>query len=116
MSFYSTIKTIYKIMPKSLKLMRNWVIRGLEKSSEYDEIYDEKYYTDVLDTTHKRSCEVIAESIVKTFSPKSVVDVGCGPGFLLLALRKRGVICHGLDYSSASVNICHQNGLNVKIF
>ncbi len=56
MSFYSVAKTIYKtvlpnavrkaifrIMPKSLKLMRHSFIRKLEKSAEYDELYDEKY-------------------------------------------------------------------------
>lgn len=129
MSFYSTIKTIYKTvlpnavrkaifrsMPKSLKLMRHSVIRRLEKSAEYDELYDGKYYTDGLDATYKRSCEVIAESIVKVFHPKSVVDIGCGPGVLLLALKKRGLICQGLDYSSASVKICRQNALDVTRF
>ena len=73
MTFYSIIKTIYKTvlpnavrkamfrsMPKSLSLMRNYTIRKLEKSADYDEIYDQKYYTNVLDATYKRSCEVIA--------------------------------------------------------
>ena len=126
MSFYSTIKRTYKTvlpnavraaifrsMPKSLKLMRDSVIRGLEKSANYDDIYNEKYYTDVLDSSYKKSCEVIAESIVKVFSPKSVVDVGCGIGQLLIALKKRGVVCRGLEYSSAALNICRQNGLDV---
>jgi len=127
--FYSTIKTIYKTvlpktvravifrsMPKSLKLMRDSVIRGLEKSANYDEIYDEKYYTDVLDSSYKKSCEVIAESIVKVFSPKSVVDVGCGIGQLLIALKKRGVVCRGLEYSSAALKICCKNALDVTMF
>ena len=124
MSLYFTIKTVYKtvlpksvrrmifrIMPKSLKLMRQSVIRRLEKSADYDEVYDEKYYIDGgIDSQYKKSCEVIAESIVKTFSPKSVIDVGCGPEQLLLALKGRGVICRGLEYSSAALNICHQMG------
>ena len=98
MTFYSFVKTMYKkvlpnavrraifkIMPKSLKLMRHSVIRKLEKSADYDEVYDEKYYIDGgLDATYRKSCEVIAESIVKVFSPKSFVDVGRGPGQLLL--------------------------------
>jgi cyclopropane fatty-acyl-phospholipid synthase-like methyltransferase len=103
-------------MPMPLKLMRNSAIRRLEKSAEYDEIYDEKYYTDVLDSSYKKSCELIAESIVKVFSPKSVVDVGCGPGQLLLALKERGVICRGLEYSSAALKICRKNALDVTRF
>jgi SAM-dependent methyltransferase len=129
MSIYSALKTIYKTvlpnsirvaifrnMPKSFKLMRYSIIRGLQKSARHDDIYDEKYYTDGLDPQYEKSCEVIAESIVKVFSPKSVVDVGCGPGQLLLALKKRWCDCQGLDRSSAALNICRQNGLDVIKF
>lgn len=129
MTFYSIAKTIYKTvlpnavrkamfrrMPKSLSLMRNYTIRKLEKSADYDEIYDQKYYTDGLDATYKRSCEVIAESIVEVFAPKSAVDVGCGIGLLLIELKRRGVACSGLEYSSAALNICAQNGLEVTKF
>ncbi len=55
MYLYSTIKTIYKMvlpknvrnaifrnMPRQLKLIRDFAIRKLEKSADYDEIYDEK--------------------------------------------------------------------------
>lgn len=130
MSFYSTVKTIFKMvlpktvrkvifrnMPRSLKLLRDSAIRKLEKSAEYDEIYDEKYYIDGgLDATYKKSCEVIAESIVTVFAPRSVVDVGCGPCQLLLALKKQGVVCRGLDYSSAALKLCRQNSLDVVKF
>lgn len=58
---------------------------------------------------------MIAESIVKVFAPKSVVDVGCGPGQLLLALKERGVICRGLEYSSAALKICRKNALDVTM-
>ncbi|MHC4748935.1 MAG: methionine biosynthesis protein MetW [Planctomycetota bacterium] len=129
MSFYSVVKTSYKTllpnavraaifrnMPKSLKLMRDSVIRKLEKSAKYDDIYDEQYYTDGLDPLYEKSCELIVESIMKVFCPKSVIDVGCGPGQLLLELKERGVTCRGLEYSSAALNICRQNGINVTQF
>jgi cyclopropane fatty-acyl-phospholipid synthase-like methyltransferase len=130
MSVYSTVKTIYKavlpktvrkaifrIMPKPLKLSRQSFIRKLEKSANFDEIYDEKYYTNGgLNPVYKNSCAIIAECIVKFFSPKRVVDVGCGIGVLLLALKKCGVFCLGLDYSSAALENCRQNGLDVIMF
>ncbi len=129
MSLYSILKTTYKTilpnavrksifknMPKPLKTMRDSAIRKLENTAKYDDLYDEKYFTDGLDETYKKSCEVIAESIVVVFAPKSVVDVGCGPGQLLLALKRRGVVCHGFEYSSAALKICHQNGLDVTKF
>jgi 2-polyprenyl-3-methyl-5-hydroxy-6-metoxy-1,4-benzoquinol methylase len=129
MYFYSAIKRSYKKllpnsvrsaifrnMPKSLKLMRDSVIRKLERSAKYDEIYDERYYTDGLDSQYEKSCKVIADSIMKVFCPKSVIDVGCGPGQLLLELKERGVACRGLEYSSAALNISRQNGLNVTQF
>lgn len=130
MTFYSVIKTTYKKvlpkavrnaifrnMPRPLKLLRQSIIRKLERSADYDEIYDEKYFIDGgLDPVYEKSCQVIAESIVKVFSPRSVIDVGCGGGFLLLAFKRRGVVCRGLEYSTAALRICRRNGLDVTKF
>jgi len=101
MSFYSIVKTtykkvlpntvrrlIYRYAPKPLKMVKAYVIRKFEKSAEFDEIYDEKYYTDILDRRLEKSFEVIGESILKVFSPESVVDVGCGIGLLLFWRKK----------------------------
>jgi len=33
---------IFRNMPRQLKLIRDFAIRKLEKSADYDEIYDEK--------------------------------------------------------------------------
>lgn len=63
-----------------------------------------------------KSCSIIATSIMEVFSPKSVVDVGCGSGLLLLNLTNQGVSCQGLEYSEAAINICIQRGLNVTKF
>ena len=129
MSFFSIVKTAYKkTLPKKarrwvymhtpdcLKAAKAYAIRELERLGKHNEVYDKDYYAAFLYPEMVKSHEGIAESIVKIFSPKSVVDVGCGRGQLLSALKKRGVICHGLEYSSAALNICRQNGLDVTKF
>ena len=116
---YSVRRYIYRISPKPLKNLKGHIIRSLEKSAKHDEIYDEHYYMETFmkcEPDKGRSCSKIAESIVQTFNPKTVVDVGCGTGFLLAALEKSGVHCLGLEYSEAAINICRHRGLNVIKF
>jgi SAM-dependent methyltransferase len=112
----SARKVIYKITPAPLKRARGYIIHKLQQSAGFDEIHDREYYIYASDARFEKSFEVIAESIMKIFTPKSVVDVGCGTGTLLLSLKKRGVVCRGLEYSSAALKICRQNGLDVTKF
>jgi len=113
---YKVRKLIYRNMPSPVKTLRSHVLGTLEKSAGHDEIYDAGYYTDGMNERVEKSFEVIAESIVKVFSPKSVVDVGCGLGLLLKTLQKYQVACLGLEYSSAALDICRQAGLDVIRF
>ncbi|OGR04855.1 MAG: hypothetical protein A2284_00410 [Deltaproteobacteria bacterium RIFOXYA12_FULL_61_11] len=46
--------------------------------------------------------ETIADIVFRTFSPRSVLDLGCGAGLFLAALRQRGVDVLGVDGSSAA--------------
>src|SRR6185295_11711336 len=43
-----------------------------------------------------------------------VVDIGCGRGELLGALRERGVTARGVDASPAMVEACRVAGLDVE--
>jgi SAM-dependent methyltransferase len=45
------------------------------------------------------------ELIVETFAPRRVLDVGCGPGFLMQFLHELGVDVHGVDFSPASIEL-----------
>jgi 2-polyprenyl-3-methyl-5-hydroxy-6-metoxy-1,4-benzoquinol methylase len=45
----------------------------------------------------------IAESIVRDLRPTSVLDAGCAMGFLVEALRKRGVEAWGIDISEYAI-------------
>lgn len=80
-----------------------------------DDVYNSDYY-DLVDTMARRSVDAMAESIVRDFRPIRVVDVGCGTGALLDALRKKGVDGHGYEYSKAALEVCSRRGLSVTKF
>lgn len=47
--------------------------------------------------------ENIAEKIIANFSPKTVLDAGCACGYLVEALRNRGVEAYGVDISNYAI-------------
>lgn len=88
---------------------------ALERSAQHDEIYDRAYYERSADAK-RVTMRHIADSIVRDASPGTLVDVGCGGGFLLSALDARGVACFGLEYSQAGIDLCRSAGLDVRPF
>jgi SAM-dependent methyltransferase len=91
-------------------------IKGaLERSAAHDEIYDHAYYERSADAK-RVTMQHIADSIVRDTSPRTLVDVGCGGGFLLTALAQRGITCFGLEYSQAGIDLCRSVGLDVRRF
>lgn len=42
------------------------------------------------------------EVIKAVFQPRRVLDMGCGPGALLLLLQEQGIVADGMDFSPAS--------------
>ena len=57
---------------------------------------DEKFWTPFFD--------VIADKIVDIFDPKFVLDAGCACGYLVAALRDKGVQAFGIDISEYAIN------------
>ena len=87
----------------------------LEQSAAHDEIYDRAYYE--RSAAAKRvTMQHIARSIVRDTAPRTLIDVGCGGGFLLAAVAERGVTCFGLEYSQAGIELCRSAGLDVRQF
>lgn len=41
-------------------------------------------------------------NIRDVFNPKRILDVGCGPGALMLFLHELGIECYGIDFSQAA--------------
>jgi SAM-dependent methyltransferase len=85
---------------------------GVTSLAGHDDVYDAGYY-DFIDHHAVQSADVMADSIVRTFQPHTVLDVGCGSGALLDALRRRGIEGSGLEYSHAGLARCQSRGLTV---
>jgi len=73
--------------------------------------YDEEYFAaewreggNRYDLETRRRVEDRNPTLIKeTFAPSSVLDVGCGPGFLMLFLQELGLEVNGVDFSPATV-------------
>ena len=51
--------------------------------------------------------------LVTSFSPTSVLDIGCGDGALIAALAERGVRCEGIEPDPVSLTACRTRGVVV---
>jgi SAM-dependent methyltransferase len=87
----------------------------LAKFAGRDDLYSGEYYAYV-DAEAARSAPTIAESVTSRFSPKRIIDVGCGTGALLAEFQARGVAAVGLEYSHAALELCKKRGLEVFPF
>lgn len=74
------------------------------------QLYGAEYYLHHFDPPYSRENKHwleffggIADEIVRTLSPKTVLDVGCAKGFLVEALRDRGVEAFGTDISEHAI-------------
>lgn len=127
-SLYTIAKTTYRtIVPRSLdrsffdgqSAASRLIIRlkaALEQGAPHDDLYDATYYARQEEAMRVSSGH-IAESIAERMPQvRTVIDVGCGSGAILGALRDRGLSGRGLDYSEAALDICREKGLDVLKF
>lgn len=86
------------------------------RRAAHDDVYSAAYYQEI-DGASTASARVIAGSLVREFAPRSVVDVGCGTGALLEALRAQGLpAARGLEKSAHALARCRAAGLEVAAF
>jgi SAM-dependent methyltransferase len=117
---FDILKRTYCILPPPLRRtgpLHRFAFRIMEKTGDREDIYSPRYYQTMVEPYAQRSVPQMAKSIVETFHPASVIDVGCGSGALLVALRKHGV--HrllGLDSSDAGLDIARARGLDIRKF
>jgi 2-polyprenyl-3-methyl-5-hydroxy-6-metoxy-1,4-benzoquinol methylase/glycosyltransferase involved in cell wall biosynthesis len=77
---------------------------------ETAELYDKEYYEDHYDPPYKRSegrwlnfFNHIADELVRSLKPRTILDVGCAIGFLVEAFWRRGVQAYGIDLSEYAI-------------
>ncbi|GHT00383.1 hypothetical protein AGMMS50276_26030 [Synergistales bacterium] len=72
-------------------------------------IYTQSYYAKCLGVDYSDKevwtpvFEKIADRIIEDFHPKTTLDVGCAWGYLVAALRDRGVRAYGVDISEYAI-------------
>jgi SAM-dependent methyltransferase len=113
------VKAAYRsIAPPALRRSRfvdaakNLLYRHLP----HDLVYSREYFESVIEGVAAASASTIAESVLRDISPRTVIDVGCGTGALLQALRAGGCRVTGLEYASAAIAMCRARGIDVQPF
>jgi SAM-dependent methyltransferase len=126
MSLYGGLNTVYRALPEParrwvneraplpLRRLRRRVVSRLERTAEPDELYNRHYYEQVVDPIMLASADTMAASIQRELAPRSLIDVGCGTGALMLALERLGVGCTGFDQATAALAHCRERGLTVR--
>src|SRR5262245_18084695 len=96
------IKTLYRaLVPTSVRSFP--VVNRLKAQLlPHDWTYDSDYYEKDVEGPAARSAGSIANSIVNDLKATCIIDVGCGTGALLDALRARGCDVFGLEYAEAA--------------
>jgi SAM-dependent methyltransferase len=79
-------------------------------------VYDAEYYNRQVEMPARLSAPIMAEAIVHDLRPKRVIDVGCGTGALLEAMRDRGCDVSGMEKSTVALEYCRSRGLDIREF
>lgn len=127
MSIYASLKGIYHaVLPARMRTIlwtnpitrkpREWLLRRAETLASDDELYSEEYFANAIDGGAAKSAPIIAADLIEAIHPRSVVDVGCGTGQLLMAFRDQQVPGRGLEFAPAGIKICKSRGLDVQRF
>ncbi len=92
------------------RIDQNVVIR--DSANHLPHPYNREYYASCLGPVPYSRYEgkwlqffgLVADHIVKQIGPKKVLDAGCAKGFLVEALRDRGVEAYGIDLSEYAIS------------
>ena len=113
---FVAIRRLYRaFLPGSIRNSRA-VARLKMRMLGHDRIYNSNYYEENVEGPAVGSAGRIADSILNDFKARSVIDVGCGTGALLEALRDKGCEVFGLEYAEAALRYCRARRLDVAKF
>jgi O-antigen chain-terminating methyltransferase len=96
---------------------RRPVARAQDGEEPFTGPVDSLTYVDFEDRFRGSPGEVrarVQEYVPLLASASDVVDIGCGRGELLGALREQGVTARGVDINQAMVELCRSHGLEVE--
>jgi SAM-dependent methyltransferase len=95
-----------EILTQIEEMKENKLVVPQPVSKDPSEIYTRKWFEDnyINDPEQIPAWEIIADAIVKIFQPNTVIDIGCGPGLLVNALRMRDIYAFGVDGSIHAIN------------
>ena len=81
---------------------------GRQPAALYGPWYYDTYSVPYEDNDHWRTFfGNVADQVVSTLAPKTVLDVGCAKGLFVAALRERGVDAVGIDLSETAIAEAH---------
>ena len=92
----------------TMRLVADFEAFVQEQRPSSAEAYDAEYFTEgwrddghayTLESRRKREADH-PQVIKDVFAPERVLDIGCGPGFLMLFLQELGIEADGLDHSA----------------
>ncbi len=89
---------------------------SVKTRTPHDAVYDADFFRNVIENHSGFAAHPMAESIMRDLAPRSVLDVGCGGGHLLEALRGRGCEVFGLEYAALGVAACQRRRIPVRRF
>ncbi len=126
MNIYGASKYLHRALPQFMREfiesrsvlvhIKNWLQNSTIRYATHDEIYDKKYYLEVVDPPAVRSAATVGATINEKLHPSTVIDLGCGTGALIRCLAQLGIRCVGLEYAELGVGICKDRGLDVHKF
>ncbi|MCZ2157145.1 MAG: class I SAM-dependent methyltransferase [Bryobacterales bacterium] len=103
-----------------IRALENFLPERLQRSRQPDDapaaldtLYDADFFRNVIETHSGFAARPMANSIMRDLAPHSVLDVGCGGGHLLEALRDRGCEIFGLEFAPEGLEACRRRRIPV---
>jgi len=93
-------------MTLTVETIRDDPTNGIASGELYDKEYFEKHFNPPYNRSQARWFDFfnhIAEELVRSLKPRTILDVGCAIGFLVEAFWRRGVRAYGIDVSNYAI-------------
>ena len=111
---FNAVRSVYsRLTPEPIRT--SGFMTKVKELVPHELMYDADYYVEAEEHARKASAAISA-SIMADLKPSSVIDVGCGTGALLDALRGRGCEVFGLEYAEGGLAFCRSRNLDVRKF